>query len=135
VLQRVDEGRLSSGLGDDALPGSGAGAGGDGAFLACDMEGLDEGSAQIGEGGDGFGFDLTLGDGREETSQCGTEVAGRHVLSGKIASDFLADVFLSEDLGFSSGMEGAEMRMTVAAWNAAAAAIDKRERTQGRAVL
>jgi hypothetical protein len=32
-------------------------------------------------------------------------------------------------------MESAEIRMAVAAWNAAAAAIDKRERTQGRAVL
>ena len=65
---------------DDALPGRGAG--GDGAFLVGGVEGLDEGSAQMGEGSDGFGFDFTLGDGGEEASECGTKVASRHVLSG-----------------------------------------------------
>lgn len=89
----------------------------------------------MGEGSDSFGSDFTLGDGGEEASECGTEVTSRHVLSGKIAGDFLAYFLSSEDLGFSAGMEGAEIRMAVAAWNAAAAAIDKRERTQGRAVL
>jgi hypothetical protein len=89
----------------------------------------------MGEGSDGFGLDFTLGDGREEASQCGTEVARRHVLSGKIAGDFLAYILSREDLRFPAGMEGAEIRMAVAAWNAAAAAVDKRERTQGRAVL
>jgi hypothetical protein len=91
----------------------------------------------IGPGGEGshsFGFDLTLGDRGEEASECGTEVASRHVLSGKIAGDFLAYFLSSEDLGSSASMEGAEIWMAVPAWNAAAAAIDKRERTQGRAV-
>jgi hypothetical protein len=132
-LVGVDEGRLDGVPLDDALPG--VGIGGDGALLLGDMEGLDEGSAQMGEGSDGFGFDLTLGDGGEEASQCGTEVASRHVLSGKIAGDFLAYVLSSENLRFPAGMEGAEIRMAGAAWHAAAAAIDKRERTQGRAVL
>lgn len=89
----------------------------------------------MGEGSDSFGSDFTLGDGGEEATECGTEVTSRHVLSGKIAGDFLAYFLSSEGLGFSAGMEGAEIRMAVAAWNAAAAAIDKRERTQGRAVL
>jgi hypothetical protein len=88
----------------------------------------------MGEGRDGFGFDLTLGDGGEEASECGAEVTGRHVLAGKIAGDLLAHFLASEDLGFPAGMEGAEI-MAVAAWNAAAAAIGERERTQGHAVL
>jgi hypothetical protein len=57
------------------------------------------------------------------------------VLSGKIASDFLAYFLASEDLGFPAGVESAEIGMTLAAWDAAAAAVDKRERTQGHAVL
>jgi hypothetical protein len=117
----------------EALTGSRAG--GDGAFLLGDREGLDERAAQMGEGSDGFGFNFTLGDGGEEAPQCGKEVASRHVLSGKIAGDFLAYILSSEDLRFPSSMESAEIRMAVAARNAAAAAIDKRERTQGRAVL
>ena len=99
------------------------------------MEGLDEGSTEVGEGRDGFGLDLTLGDGGEEAPEGGAEVTGRHVLAGKIAGDFLAHFLASEDPGFPASMESAEIRMAVAAWNAAAAAIDKRERTQGRAVL
>ncbi|HEY6387806.1 MAG TPA: hypothetical protein VIX91_19185 [Candidatus Acidoferrum sp.] len=35
---------------------------------------------------------------------------------------------------FLAGVEGAEMRMAVTAWIAAAAAIGERERTQGRVV-
>ncbi|MGC1485307.1 MAG: hypothetical protein WA789_16060, partial [Candidatus Acidiferrum sp.] len=108
-LAGVDWGRLRRVSETDALPGSGAG--GDGAFLLGDVEGLDEGSAQMGEGSDGFGFDLTLGDGGEEASQRGTKVASRHVLSGKIAGDFLAYILSSEDLRFPAGMEGAEIRM------------------------
>ena len=118
---------------DDSLPGGGAG--GDGAFLLGNVESVDEGSAQLREGSDSFGFDFTLGDGSEEASQSGTEVASRRVLSGKIAGDFLAYFLSSEDLRFPAGMKCAEVRMAEAAWDAAAAAIDKRERTQGRAVL
>ena len=132
-LAGIDLGRLRSVPEDDALPGSGAG--GDGAFILGDMKGLDEGSAQMGEGSDGFGLDFTLGDGGKEAAQCETEIASRHVLSGEIAGDFLAHFLASEDLRFPAGMEGAEVRMAVATWNAAAAAINKRERTQGRAVL
>jgi hypothetical protein len=34
----------------------------------------------------------------KKASECGTEVASRHVLSGKIAGDFLAYFLSSEDL-------------------------------------
>jgi hypothetical protein len=61
-LASVDLGRLESVPWDKAL------AGGEGTFLLVDMEGLDEGSAEMGEGSDGFGFDFTLGDGGEEAS-------------------------------------------------------------------
>jgi|SRR5580692_2924380 hypothetical protein len=98
------------------------------------MEGLDEGSTEVGEGRDGFGLDLTLGDGGEEAPEGGAEVTGRHVLAGKIAGDFLAHFLASEDPGFPASMEGTEI-MAVAAWNAAAAAIGERERTQGHEVL
>ena len=85
--------------------------------------------------GGGFGFDLALGDGREEASEGGGEIAGGREASGEVIGDVLAGFLASEGLRFLAGVEGAEMRMAVAAWTAAVAATSKRERTQGRAVL
>src|SRR5580704_11721897 len=99
------------------------------------MKGLHEGLAEKGEGRGGFGFDLALGDGGEEASQREGKVASRHIVAGKKKGDILAGLFAAEGLRLLAGVEGAEMRMAVAAWTAAVAAIGERERTQGRAVL
>jgi hypothetical protein len=100
-----------------------------------EVQGLDEGLAEIGEGGGGFGFDLTLGDSGEETSEGRAEIAGGQIVAGKVVGDIPAGGLASEGLGLLAGVERAKVRMTVSARSAALAAIGKGERTQGRTVL
>ena len=91
--------------------------------------------AEIGEGGGGFGFDLTLGDSGEEASEGGVEIAGGHIAAGKVIGDLLARFLARKGLCVLAGVEGAEVRMAGLAWHAAVAAIGKGERTQRGTVL
>ena len=104
-------------------------------LMLGELHGLNEGLAQIGEGGCGFGFDVALGDGGEEPAKGGAQIASGNVAAGKVVGDVLAGLVAGEVLGFFAGVEGAEVRMTVAAGRAALAAIGKGERTEGRTVL
>src|ERR1700731_1898479 len=79
-------------------------------FHLSELEGLDYGLAEIGEGGGGFGFHLTLGYGGEEASESGAEVAGGHETAGKVIGDVLACFFGSEGLRFLAGVKRAEVR-------------------------
>lgn len=120
-------------VGDGVLPGVVA-KGGD-VLILGEMEGLDERLAEKGKSGGGFGFDLALGDGGEKTAQGETQVSGGHVVAGEEKGDVLAGSLAGKGLRFFAGVEGAEIRMAVAARKAALAAIGERESTQGRAVL
>src|SRR5260370_2455510 len=59
-------------------------------FVLGEGQDLDEGLAEIGEGGGGFWFHLTLGDSGEEASEGGGEVAGGPEAAGKVICDALA---------------------------------------------
>ncbi len=126
-------GGLFVGGADGFAPGIGA-VGVD-VFVLGEGQGLDEGLAEIGEGGGGFGFQLALGDSGEEASEGGAEIAGGHIAAGKVIGDLLAGLLASEGLRFLAGVERAEIRMVGAAGNAAVAAVDKHERTQRGTVL
>ena len=91
--------------------------------------------AEIGEGGGGLGFHLTLGDGGEEASEGGAEIAGGHKAAGKVIGDILAGFLAGKFLCILAGVEGAEIRMAELARNAAVAAVDKHERTLRGTVL
>src|SRR5229473_8077316 len=104
-------------------------------FALGEVQGLDEGLAEIGKGGGGFGFHLTLGDGGEEASEGGAEIAGGHKAAGKVIGDVLAGGLASKGLCVLAGVEGAEIRMGGLSRNAAVAAIGKGERTQRGTVL
>src|SRR5229473_4996718 len=103
-------------------------------FVLGEVQGLHEGLAEIGEGGGGFGFHLTLGDSGEEASECGAEIAGGHIAAGKVIGDILAGGLASKGLCVLAGVEGAEVRMC-GAGSAALTAIGKGERTQRGMVL
>jgi len=104
-------------------------------FVLCEGQGLDEGLAEIGEGGGGFGLYVTLGDSGEEASEGGAEIAGGHKAAGKVIGDLLAGGLASKGLRILAGVEGAEIRVAELTRNAAAAAVDKHERTQRGTVL
>src|SRR5216684_7623621 len=104
-------------------------------FALGEVQGLDEGLAEIGKGGGGFGFHLTLGDGGEEASEGGAEIAGGQIAAGKVIGDILAGFLASEGLRFLASVERTEVRMAVSARSAALSAICKGEGTQRRTVL
>ena len=104
-------------------------------FVLGEGQSLHEGLAEVGEGGGGFGFHVTLSDSGEEASEGGAEIAGGHEAAGKVIGDILAGGLAGEGLCFLTGVEGAEVRMAELAGNAAVAAVDKHERTQRGTVL
>src|SRR5229473_4732677 len=124
-------GGLFVGLADGFAPS--VGVVGVDVFVLGEGQDLDEGLAEIGEGGGGFGFYVALGDGGEEASEGGGEVAGGHEAAGKVIGDVLAGFPAGEGLRFLAGVEGAEIGIAGLAWKVAA--VDEGERTQRGTVL
>jgi hypothetical protein len=104
-------------------------------FVLGEGQGLYEGLGEIGEGGGGFGFYMTLGDGGEEASESGAEIAGGQEAPGKVIGNILAGFVAGQGLRFLAGVEGAEVRMADATGNAALAAVGEHESTQRGTVL
>jgi len=96
-----------------------------GVFVLGDLDGLVQGLSQIGEGGGGFGLELTLRDSGEDTAQGGAKIAGGKVISEKEGRYILSSLFRGLRLRFLLGVERAEMRVAGAARSAAVAAIGK----------
>jgi hypothetical protein len=90
--------------------------------------------AEIGEGGGGFGLHVALGDGGEEASEGGAEIAGGQEGAGKVIGDVFAGFLASEGLRFLAGVEGT-VGMAGLARNTAVAAVDEREGTQRATLL
>jgi len=107
----------------------GVGAVGIDVFVLGDGQDLDQGLAEIGEGGGGFGLYVTLGDGGKEASEGGAEIAGGHIAAGKVIGDVFAGSLASEGLRVLASVERAEIRMG-GARGAALAAVGKGEGTQ-----
>jgi len=104
-------------------------------FVLGEMDGLQEGLGQVGDGAGGSGFYVAADDGGEEASQGGAEIAGGEVLAGEEVGQVFAERFCGVGAGFFLGVVGTEMGMVVGARSAATAAIRERELTQGHAVL
>jgi hypothetical protein len=99
-------------------------------FGLCQVESLNQGVPEIGEGGRGFRLHLALSHGGEEAAESGTEIAGGEIVAGKVVGDILASSLASEGLRFAARVEGAKVRMGVATRHAALAAVGKSESTQ-----
>jgi hypothetical protein len=113
----------------------GVGAEGVDVFVLGELDGLQQGLAEIGEGCSGFGFDVSVGQGGENAAEGQTEIAGGEIFTGEEIGDVVADFLGGLGLGLFAGMEITEVRMAGRARSAAAAAIGEPESTQGRAVL
>src|SRR6266403_5100643 len=113
----------------------GIGAEGVDVCVLGEMDGLIQSLAEIGEGGGGFGFDLTLGDGGEDAGQGGAEIAGGEITAGEERGYVAADVLGGEGLRFPLGMEAAEARVASEPRSAAATAIGEGEGTQAGTVV
>jgi hypothetical protein len=129
----VVRGRNGEGGADDVALG--VGVEGVDVFVLSDVDGLQQGLAEISQSGGGLGLDLTLGDGGKHLAESGTEVASGEIAVGEARGNIAAYLLGGEGLRFLAGMEVAEVRMSGAARNAAAAAIGKGERTQRGTIL
>jgi len=104
-------------------------------FVLGDVDGLQEGLGQVGDGAGGFGFYIAADNGGDEAGQGGAEIAGGEVVAGEEIGQIFAKFFRSTGAGFFFGVIEAEAGMFAYARSAATAAIRERERTQGHAVL
>ena len=104
-------------------------------FLLGDVDGLQEGLGQVGDGAGGSGFYLAAEDGGDEACQGGTEIAGGEVIAGEEVGQVFAEGLRGTGASFFLGVVEAEMGIVAGARSAATAAIRKRELTQGHAVL
>ncbi|MGC2530636.1 MAG: hypothetical protein WA639_23060, partial [Candidatus Acidiferrum sp.] len=92
-------------------------------FLLREMEGLEEGLGQVGQGSGGFGLDVATGHSGEEAGQGGAEIAGVDEIARKEIGQVLTEIFGGAGLRFFAGVVEAEMRMAAGAGSTAAAAI------------
>ncbi len=100
-------------------------------FLLGDVDGLQEGLDQVGDGAGGSGFYIAANDGGDEACQGGAEIAGGEVVTGKEVGQVFAEFFCGAGPGFFLGVVEAEMRVTADAGSAATAAVRESKRTQG----
>jgi len=104
-------------------------------FGLGELDGIDHGLAEVGQGAGGFALDAALGDATEDLAQGVGEIAGGKIAAGEAVQNPIADSHTSAGLGLLKSKGVTKMRMAGATRRAAAAAIGKGEGTQGRAVL
>ena len=138
VLGRVVFGGAVVGVGGDGGMDGVApviGAEGVDVFVLGDLDGIDQGLAEVGQGGGGLALDAALGYAAEDLAEGIGEIAGGEVAAGEAVQDIAADDYGGVGLRLLKGMRITKMRMVFEAGRAAFAAISKGEGTQGRAVL
>jgi hypothetical protein len=104
-------------------------------FVLGEVDGLQEGLGQVGDGASGSGFYFAADDGGDEAPQSDAEIAGGKVVTGEEIGEVLAEFLRSAGAGFLLGVVGAEAGIVAEARSAAMAAIREGKRTQGHAVL
>jgi len=96
-------------------------------FVLGEMDGLDEGLGEIGEGAGGARFYIATEDGGEETAEGGAEIVGGEVFSGEEIGEFAGELLGRAGLGFLAGVVEAEVGVAAGAGSAATAAVGKGE--------
>jgi hypothetical protein len=124
---------LADGIADGLAPG--VGAEGVDVLVLGEMDGLDEGLGEIGDGSGGARLDVAADDGGDKAAEGGAEIAGGEVFAGEEIGQVAAEFIGGAGLGFLAGVVGAEVGMIGGAGSAATAAIGEGETTQGCAVL
>jgi len=77
-----------------------------GVFVRGDLDGLVQGLTEIGEGGGGFGLDVTLRDSGENPAEGGAEIACGEVIAKEEGRYSLTRLLGGFGLRFLLGMEG-----------------------------
>ncbi len=93
-----------------------------------EMDGLDEGLSEIGEGAGSAGLDVAADDGGDEAAEGSAQIVGGEVLSGEEIGQFAGELIGGEGRGLFAGVVEAEAGMAVGAGSAATAAVGKRHK-------
>ena len=132
-------GRIAAGelLVDGAADGIApiGGAKGVDVFVLGEMDGLDEGLGEIGDGSGGARLDVAADDGGDETAEGGAEIVGGEVLTREEIGQFAGELIGGAGLGFFAGVVEAEVGMIGGAGSAALTAVGKGEAAQGHAIF
>jgi len=104
-------------------------------FVLGELDGLNQGLSEIGEGGGGSGFDMTFGDGGKDAGQGRGEIAGGEMTAGEKRGYVAADLLGGERLRFPLGVEAAKVRVASEPRSTAATAIGEGEGTQAGTVV
>ena len=101
-------------------------AGGD-EFVLCEMEGLEHGLGEIGEGAGGARLYVTASDSYEDVAEGGVEVIGGEIVAGEEVREIFGESFVGAELGFFLGVVETEVGTGGDAGSAAAAAVVESE--------
>jgi hypothetical protein len=112
----------------------GAGAEGVDVFVLGEVDGLEEGLCEVGQGGGGFGLELASGHGGHEACENGREIARGEVVAGEAVGDVAAEGLGGTGLGFPAGVVEADVRMGRGARGAATVAVGEGEGTHVGAI-
>jgi hypothetical protein len=104
-------------------------------FVLREVDGLHEGLEHVGDGAGESGFYIAADNGGDKAGQGGAEITCGEVIAGEEIGEIFAEFFRGLGAGLLLGVVEAEVGMASGARSAAAAAIGKREQTQGHAVL
>jgi len=103
-------------------------------FVLGEMDSLDEGLGEIGEGAGGAGLDIAAEDGGDEAAEGSAQIVGGEVFSGEEIGQFAGELTGRAGPGLFAGVVEAEVGMIGGAGSAAVAAVGEGETTQRHAV-
>ena len=109
-------------------------AGGD-EFVLGEVESLEHGLGEVGEGAGGARFYVAASYGDEDATEGGVEVVGGEIFAGEEVGEVFGEVFVGAELGFLLGVVETEVGTGGDAGSAAGAAVVERETAQRHAVL
>ena len=103
-------------------------------FVLGEMDGLDEGLGEIGEGSGGAKLDVAADDDGDEAAEGGAEIVRGEVLARDEIGQFAGELTGGAGPGFFAGVVEAEVGMIGGTGSATPAAVGKGEAAQGQAV-
>jgi len=104
-------------------------------FVLGEMDGLDEGLGEVGDGSGGARLDVAADNGGDEAAEGGAQIAGGEVLSREEIGQLTGELIGGKGPGLFAGVVEAEVGMIGGTGSAALAAVGKDEAAQGLAVL
>lgn len=96
-------------------------------FVLGEMEGLEHGLGEVGEGACGARLYVAASDGDEDAAEGGVEIVGGEIVAGEEVGEIFAEFLVGAELGLFLGVVETEVRAGGDARSAATATVVERE--------